>query len=142
MKTIRNGVFETNSSSCHCATLISKEELKDFAGNQYCMCIYLPDTGDYQTGSEYKIMSIDDAFKQYNESRKKFNESRFVKEHPDCARYVYSDDEKGMMKFEDDLERNYLSREDGVYLTFGNFMAHALIESDMKFDVTWWNNCD
>lgn len=142
MVTIRSGTFETNSSSCHCLTMIPQNELATFAANQWDRCIYLPDTGDYQTGSDYKIMSFDDAFRQYNESRKKFNESDWVKEHPDCARYVYPDTEDGQNKWEDDLERNFLSREDGVYFTFANFMAHVIVEGDLRFDVSWWNNCD
>ena len=49
MKTVRKGVFETNSSSCHCVTVLSKDELQKFAKNRWHDCIYLPDTGDYCT---------------------------------------------------------------------------------------------
>lgn len=40
MKTIRPGVFETNSSSTHCVAIVSEEELQKFLDRELCMDSY------------------------------------------------------------------------------------------------------
>ena len=146
MKTVRNGVFETNSSSCHCVTVISKDELQNFAKNRWYDCIYLPDTGDYCTGSEYKIMSKEDARLQYNRDHVLKNEHRskygsdFITPVYQNDEYTQKDDEYWQDKFEDDLEKAYLDDDLGKYLTFEQLMAMGVIDNDIKFDVSWWNN--
>lgn len=142
MKIIRKNVFETNSSSCHCLPIIGKDELRHFAQNQNSYCIYLPDTGDYQTGNKYKIMSFDDAFKQYIKDYDRYNNSMLVKRYPDLAIKNYPDTEEGQEEWEEDLEKNYLAKTLGLYCTFPNFMSYIVVEQDLKFDVTWWNNED
>ena len=40
MKTIRPGVFETNSSSTHCVAIIAEDELQKFLDRELCMDSY------------------------------------------------------------------------------------------------------
>ena len=151
MKVIRYDTFETNSSSCHSLTHVSKEELKEWSANQALMCIWLPDCEGYHEediGHTYKIMSIEDAMAQYNkaidDAEKRSEE--YKKQFPENAKYVgdfpfakYDDEDK----FYDDMEARRLETDSifGNYMTFGGFMSQAVIENDMNFDVTWWNNC-
>ena len=53
MKTIRNGVFETNSSSCHVLTLLTNEEREDLLNKKAILHIIPGD--DY--GPEYELLS-------------------------------------------------------------------------------------
>lgn len=146
MKTVRKGVFETNSSSCHCVTVLSKDELQNFAKNRWYDCIYLPDTGDYCTGSEYKIMSKEAARLQYNHDHILANEhslkhgSAFITPVYQNDEYIQKDDEYWQDKFEDDLEKGMLYGDSGKYLTFEQLMSCAVIEGDIKFDISWWND--
>ena len=142
MKTLRNGVFETNSSSCHCLSLVKKDELRNFASNQSNMCIYLPDTGEYRTGNTYKIMARDVAFEQYNRDYNKYNHSDFVARFPDMALKVYPETDEGQDEWEKDLDNDCLPRALGLYLSFAHFMEFIIVDSDLRFDVTWWNNND
>ena len=73
MISVREKVFETNSSACHALTVIPQKDLEDFAKNRCHKCIYFPDTGEYQTSNYYQIMEIEDAFKQYNRDHEKPN---------------------------------------------------------------------
>ena len=143
MKTVRKCTFETNSSSCHCVTTIPQDELKKFAENRLHYCIYLPDTGDYCNGDKYQIMSLEDARKQYNRDYEELN-----KKYPNSYEKLYQDtedvhknDDDWQDFFEDDLENGLLSSTLGMYLSFDMFMSYIVIENDLKFDVTWWNNC-
>lgn len=145
MKTVRKGVFETNSSSCHCVTVISKDELQNFAKNRWYDCIYLPDTGGC-TGSEYKIMSKEEARLQYNHDHVLANEHRskygsaFITPVYQNDEYIQKDDEYWQDKFEDDLDKGMLENDLGKYLTFEQLMTMAVIDNDIKFDISWWDN--
>lgn len=143
MKSVRYGTFETNSSSCHCVTVISKQELENFARNRWYDCIYLPDTGDYCTGSEYRIMSKDDARLQYNKDHSyvdKEGKVAFYEKVYQDTDGVHKNDDDWQDDFEDDLDRMYLDDDKGRYMTFEQLMACAAIEGDIKFDISWWNN--
>lgn len=140
MISIREKVFESNSSSCHCLTLLQKDELLNFAKNCWTKCIYLPDTGDYQTGNEYRIMVREDAFKQYNEDHIKQNIGYKERGYESLCVKEYEDSEAGFEEWEEDLEEGNLDDDLGKYLTFNDLMAYAVIEGPMKFDVEWWNN--
>ena len=141
MISVRESVFETNSSSCHCLTTIPKEELVDFSKNRHHKCVYLPDTGDYQTGDKYEIISTEEAFKRYNDCHKAQN--KIYQEHGwnDMLVVTYPEDEDGLELFENDLEEGRLVADSGKYLSFRELMEYIIIHSDLQFDVTWWNNC-
>ena len=140
MISIRESVFETNSSACHCLTLIPKDQLIDFAKNRHKLCIYLPDTGDYQTGSDYKIMTIGEALHQYNEVHEKQN-AHYKEMGWNMQDKTYEEfNEDGYDAFVKDLEKGFLNDDCGKYMCFAELMQHAIIENAMKFDVEWWNN--
>lgn len=40
MRTVRNGVFETNSSSCHVVTLMSDDELEELKNGELLLAVY------------------------------------------------------------------------------------------------------
>lgn len=61
-KTIRRKVFETNSSTCHCLTVIKQDELERLFHDQYGLVVHLPDTGEYCTDDKYEIMTIEEAY--------------------------------------------------------------------------------
>lgn len=54
MITVRNGVFETNSSSTHCVTLMSSDDFKKFSEGE---CWY-----DF---ASHEIMSIEDIYQSF-----------------------------------------------------------------------------
>lgn len=140
MISIREKVFETNSSACHALTTIPQKELAMFANNQWHKCIYFPDTGEYQTSDHYQIMEIKDAFKQYNSDHEKTNAHYQEKGWLDLIEKTYPDTDKGLEDFEEDLDRDTLQDDQGKYLSFGNLMKYAVVEREMKFDILWWNN--
>ena len=57
MKTIRPGVFETNSSSTHCVAIMSEEELDKFMKCELCMDSYTS-----------TMKPISDVYEEYRES--------------------------------------------------------------------------
>ena len=88
-------------------------------------------------------MSLEDARKQYNKDYEELN-----KKYPNFYEKLYQDtedvhknDDDWQDFFEDDLENGLLSSTLGMYLSFDMFMSYIVIENDLKFDVTWWNNC-
>jgi len=135
MLNLRESTFETNSSSCHCLTTISKDELLDFSHDQCNKCIYLPDTGEYQTGNKYKIMTIEEAFNQYNHDHLEYN-LQLGPTREDLKTKIYEDDEE----FENDLEHGWVAEDIGKYMTFADLMSHIIVDNDCDFDVIWWNN--
>lgn len=140
MISVREKVFETNSSACHALTVIPKEKIIDLAKNQYQKCIYFPDTGEYQTSDHYVILDNEDAFKQYNKDHE--NQNRYYLERgcDDLLVKTYPETDEGLAEFEEDLENDALDDDLGKYLCFAELMKYATIEQDMKFDIQWWNN--
>ena len=53
---------------------------------------------------------------------------------------VVSYRENNLDKFEDDLDKGMLENDLGKYLTFEQLMTMAVIDNDIKFDISWWNN--
>lgn len=53
MITVRNGVFETNSSSTHCVTIMSKEEYEQFQ------------EGLWYNFASHQLMSAEDLYEQF-----------------------------------------------------------------------------
>lgn len=140
MYSIREAVFETNSSACHALTVIPKEKLIDLSKNWYCKCVYFPDTGDYQTSDHYIILDNEDAFKQYNKDHE--NQNRYYRERGYDSLLVktYPETDDGLAEFEEDMEHGALDDDLGKYLSFTGLMRYAIIEHDMEFDIQWWNN--
>lgn len=140
MISVREKVFETNSSACHALTVIPQKDLEDFAKNRCHKCIYFPDTGEYQTSNYYQIMEIEDAFKQYNRDHEKPNAHYREKGWLDLIVKTYPDTDQGLLDFEEDLDKDFLQNDQGKYLSFENLMKYTVIEHEMKFDIGWWNN--
>ena len=74
-----------------------------------------------------------------NEHRSKYG-SDFITPVYQNDEYIQKDDEYWQDKFEDDLEKDMLDDDLGKYLTFEQLMAMAVIDNDIKFDISWWNN--
>ena len=150
MISIRPKTFETNSSSCHAMVHLSKDELKMFASNKYDMIIHIPDCEGYREediGHEYSLLSSEDAMALYNKKVDLIEENhrKFVEEFPDRVQYSYTPYEKFTDEdvFFDNVENGRLEENDvfGKFMTYGQFMYHLVINSDMDFDIFWWNNC-
>lgn len=141
MLSIRENVFESNSSSCHCLTTISKDTLKEFEKEKYDKCIYFPNTEEYCTDDKYEILDRQTAFEKYNTEHEEQNKQNAASEYfSDLKVKTYPHSEKGFEEWEDDLESNRLDDDLGKYLTFKNLLVYIVIESDLKFSVDWWNN--
>ena len=91
-------------------------------------------------------MSMEDARLQYNHDHVPMNEHRskygsaYITPVYQNDEYIQKDDEYWQDKFEDDLEKGMLDDDLGKYLTFEQLMAMAVIDNDIKFDISWWNN--
>lgn len=135
MKTIRQQTFETNSSSCHCLTVIPKDILEKASHDQYDTIFHFPDTGEYCTDDKYEVMTLEEALNFYNSRVDIYNERyKRIEMHVDKYKHDY--------QFRDAIEKYEVSRDEifGLFMTYGQVMAHAEIAQDMKFDITWWNN--
>lgn len=135
MKTIRRNVFETNSSSCHCLTVLKKDDLLKMFHHQSEYVIHIPDTGEYNTDSKFEILAIGDAMKLWNECADKYNET-YESWNWHCDKY------DSIYKFLGAIESYELSTDAifGKFMTYKQMMACCEPTSDMKLDVTWWNN--
>ena len=142
MLSVREKVFETNSSSCHCLTVLTESEIKDLGYNRHSKCIYLPpaETCIESTGAKYEIIDIDEAFTHYNESHKASNKIYEGHGWTDCLAKIYPDTDEGHEEFEEDLENDLLKSDSGRYLSYDNLLTYVVPQGPMKFDITWWDN--
>ena len=134
MKTIRVHTFETNSSACHCLTVIPKDVLEKASHDQYDTVFHFPDTGEYNTDDKYEVMTLEDAMALYNSHVDEYNERyAHIGFHVDKYEHEY--------EFRAAIEKSEISQDElfGLFMTYGQVMAHAEISTDMKVDITWWN---
>ena len=135
MKTIRNKVFETNSSTCHCLTHIKKDELLRLFHDQYGLVVHLPDTGEYCTDDKYEIMTIEEAHKFWNDHVDEYNERyKNIDFHVDKYENYWD--------FREALRKDEIPSQDeifGKFLTYGQLMSNVEPTGDAELNVIWDN---
>lgn len=160
MLTIRNNTFETNSSSCHSITTMSKVELMHFRANSNDLVIWFPDCEGYSDdaiGHEYKVMTFEEARLQYNESIEQYKIkwekhqeewerqdpiNRKGKLHCYCENYETLDEDE----FYNALNDSTLVHDNitGLYMQYFDYIMQLDPEkcdgNNFVFDVRWWNN--
>ena len=134
MNTIRCYTFETNSSACHVLTLIKKEELQRMFENQCDLVIHFPDTGEYQTGDKYEIMTKKEAWELWEKHVDKYNE-----QYKDIDLHV--DHYESEHKFKSALDKGELSQDElfGKFMNYSQLMANIPPSQDANIDIMWWN---
>ena len=134
MNTIRRKVFETNSSTCHCLTVIKQDELERLFHDQYGLVVHLPDTGEYCTDDKYEIMTIEEACNFWNSHVYEYNE-RYKNINLHVDRYEYYWD------FRKALTKGNLSQDEifGKFLTYGELMSNVKPTGDVELNVMWEN---
>ena len=134
MDTIRCYTFETNSSACHVLTLIKKEELQRMFENQCDLVIHFPDTGEYQTGDKYEIMTKKEAWELWEKHVDKYNE-----QYKDIDFHV--DHYESEHKFKSALDKGELSQDElfGKFMNYSQLMANIPPSQDANIDIMWWN---
>ena len=133
-KTIRRKVFETNSSTCHCLTVIKQDELERLFHDQYGLVVHLPDTGEYCTDDKYEIMTIEEACNFWNSHVDEYNE-RYKNINLHVDKYVHYWD------FRKALTKGNLSQDEifGKFLTYGELMSNVKPTGDVELNVMWEN---
>lgn len=133
-KTIRRKVFETNSSTCHCLTVIKQDELERLFHDQYGLVVHLPDTGEYCTDDKYEIMTIEEACNFWNSHVDEYNERyKNINLHVDKYEHYWD--------FRKDLTKGNLSQDEifGKFLTYGELMSNVKPTGDVELNVMWEN---
>lgn len=134
MNTIRRKVFETNSSTCHCLTVIKQDELERLFHDQYGLVVHLPDTGEYCTDDKYEIMTIEEACNFWNSHVDEYNERyKNINLHVDKYEYYWD--------FRKALTKGNLSQDEifGKFLTYGELMSNVKPTGDVELNVMWEN---
>lgn len=134
MYTIRNNVFETNSSACHCLTVIPVDELKKMYHNQYGYLIHIPDTGQYNTDDKYELLTLSEAFELYNKQLAVYENNENNKNWPVEH---YNDEHEFINAVKNGTIS--VSEEFGKFLTYAQVMSCIEPSTDGKLDVFWWN---
>ena len=86
MKTIRHGVFETNSSSCHVVTLLSDNELEELKNGELLLTVYKSQGEKVVTHTitkfrfEYEIQECQFCFDYETHERKYVDIDRKIRE--------------------------------------------------------------
>lgn len=133
-KTIRQKVFETNSSTCHCLTVIKQDELERLFHDQYGLVVHLPDTGEYCTDDKYEIMTIEEACNFWNSHVDEYNERyKNIDFHVDKYEHYWD--------FRQALVNGNLSQDEifGKFLTYGELMSNVKPTGDVELNVMWEN---
>lgn len=133
-KTIRRKVFETNSSTCHCLTVIKQDELERLFHDQYGLVVHLPDTGEYCTDDKYEIMTIEEACSFWNSHVDEYNERyKNINLHVDKYEHYWD--------FRKALTKGNLSQDEifGKFLTYGELMSNVKPTGDVELNVMWEN---
>ena len=131
-KTIRRKVFETNSSTCHCLTVIKQDELERLFHDQYGLVVHLPDTGEYCTDDKYEIMTIEEACNFWNSHVDEYNERyKNINLHVDKYEHYWD--------FRKALTKGNLSQDEifGKFLTYGELMSNVKPTGDVELNVMW-----
>ena len=111
MKQIRVGVFETNSSSTHSLTIVSKEEYEKFK------------SGDFVWNKDFsKLQSLEDAKKELIKERKKWDED--FEETPENVEELLEETTETYDNFGSDYEtfkREYKTKSGEEIVAFGYY---------------------
>ena len=137
MKTIRYGVFETNSSSQHAFISLSCPDFKrlcECSWDKHAIFIYHdgdnypdPETGK-RKDCTWEVLTIEDAYKKYCELVSKNTQYKYILP-------------KNEDDFEDLLDDDKLNGfAEGHFVSYSNLLHNILLPDNVKVDLTFYDS--